>query len=131
MGAKTQNVGPHPLVLYWRAGGTHMVKDNGFGWLRWLLKAGGVTLPKHRNNRHALECPFVRHDYSPPTQGSLQHLRRKAEVVAPHCLPVPITFHLKGNGRLTPVAHACNPSYSGGRDQEDHGSKSPRANSSS
>jgi hypothetical protein len=23
-----------------------------------------------------------------------------------------------------PVAHACNPSYSGGRDQEDHGSKS-------
>jgi hypothetical protein len=24
---------------------------------------------------------------------------------------------------LAPVAHACNPSYSGGRDQEDHGSK--------
>jgi hypothetical protein len=29
-----------------------------------------------------------------------------------------------------PVAHACNPSYSGGRDQEDHGSKPARANSS-
>jgi hypothetical protein len=29
-----------------------------------------------------------------------------------------------------PVAHACNPSYSGGRDQEDHGSKSAQANSS-
>jgi hypothetical protein len=28
------------------------------------------------------------------------------------------------------VAHTCNPSYSGGRDQEDHGSKSARANSS-
>jgi hypothetical protein len=28
------------------------------------------------------------------------------------------------------VAHACNPSYSGGRDQEDCSSKSPRANSS-
>jgi hypothetical protein len=28
------------------------------------------------------------------------------------------------------VAHACNPSYSGGRDQEDHGSKPARANSS-
>jgi hypothetical protein len=27
------------------------------------------------------------------------------------------------------VAHACNPSYSGGRDQEDRGSKSARANS--
>jgi hypothetical protein len=28
------------------------------------------------------------------------------------------------------VAHACNPSYSGGRDQEDCGSKPPWANSS-
>jgi hypothetical protein len=28
------------------------------------------------------------------------------------------------------VAHAYNPSYSGGRDQEDHGSKLGRANSS-
>jgi hypothetical protein len=28
------------------------------------------------------------------------------------------------------VAHACNPSYSGGRDQEDHSSKSAQANSS-
>jgi hypothetical protein len=27
------------------------------------------------------------------------------------------------------VAHTCNPSYSGGRDQEDLGSKSARANS--
>jgi hypothetical protein len=29
-----------------------------------------------------------------------------------------------------PVAHAYNPSYSGGRDQEDHSSKADRANSS-
>jgi hypothetical protein len=29
-----------------------------------------------------------------------------------------------------PVAHACNPSYLGGRDQEDHGLKQARANSS-
>jgi hypothetical protein len=28
-----------------------------------------------------------------------------------------------------PVAHACNPSYSGGRDQKDSGSKPARANS--
>jgi hypothetical protein len=28
-----------------------------------------------------------------------------------------------------PVAHACNPSYSGGRDQEDHGLKPAKANS--
>jgi hypothetical protein len=29
-----------------------------------------------------------------------------------------------------PMAHACNPSYSGGRDQEDGGSKPAQANSS-
>jgi hypothetical protein len=29
-----------------------------------------------------------------------------------------------------PVAHVCNPSYSGGRDQEDHGSKPAWVNSS-
>jgi hypothetical protein len=29
-----------------------------------------------------------------------------------------------------PVAHACNPSYSGGRDQEDLGSKPAQENSS-
>jgi hypothetical protein len=28
------------------------------------------------------------------------------------------------------VAHACNPSYSGGRDQEDHNSRQAQANSS-
>jgi hypothetical protein len=28
-----------------------------------------------------------------------------------------------------PVAHVCNPSYSGGRDQEDHGLKAAQANS--
>jgi hypothetical protein len=28
------------------------------------------------------------------------------------------------------MAHACNPSYSGGRDQEDQGSKQAQANSS-
>jgi hypothetical protein len=27
------------------------------------------------------------------------------------------------------VAHTCNPSYSGGRDQEDHGSKTAQGNS--
>jgi hypothetical protein len=32
--------------------------------------------------------------------------------------------------RREPVAHACNPSYSGGRDQEDLSSKSAQAKSS-
>jgi hypothetical protein len=30
---------------------------------------------------------------------------------------------------LAPVAHSYNPSYSGGRDQEDHSSKPAQANS--
>jgi hypothetical protein len=49
--------------------------------------------------------------------------------VLPHHRP-------KSNGRNWPrtsralVAHTCNPSYSGNRDQEDHGSKPAQANSS-
>jgi hypothetical protein len=39
------------------------------------------------------------------------------------------TFVKNKNGRV-PVAHTCNPSYSGGRDQEDHILKPARANSS-
>jgi hypothetical protein len=36
----------------------------------------------------------------------------------------------KINTSQAPVVHAYNPSYSGGRDQEDRGSKPPKANSS-
>jgi hypothetical protein len=36
----------------------------------------------------------------------------------------------KKRGSQVPVAHACNLSYSGDRDQEDHGSKPAQANSS-
>jgi hypothetical protein len=35
----------------------------------------------------------------------------------------------KGGGSQTPVAHICNPSYLGGRDQKDRGSKSAWTNS--
>jgi hypothetical protein len=38
-------------------------------------------------------------------------------------------FTLKILVSLVRVAHACNPSYLGGRDQEDHDSKPTRANS--
>jgi hypothetical protein len=37
---------------------------------------------------------------------------------------------LKQEARQALVAHACNPSYLGGRDQEDRGSKPAWANSS-
>jgi hypothetical protein len=37
---------------------------------------------------------------------------------------------LKNQNSRASVAHACNPSYLGGTDHEDHGSKPARANSS-
>jgi hypothetical protein len=48
----------------------------------------------------------------------------------------PFVWTLEGQGfnnhepSQVPVAHACNPSYSGGRDQEDHGLKPAQENSS-
>jgi hypothetical protein len=39
-------------------------------------------------------------------------------------------MYWKKKSSQVPVAHACNPSYSGGRDQEDLGSKPAWANSS-
>jgi hypothetical protein len=41
-----------------------------------------------------------------------------------------VTFFIKSWVCWVPVAHACDLSYSGGRDQEDHGSKPAWANSS-
>jgi hypothetical protein len=40
------------------------------------------------------------------------------------CLGGPVSKFLLGQ---TPVVHACNPSYSGGRDQEDRGLKPTQA----
>jgi hypothetical protein len=37
---------------------------------------------------------------------------------------------LRCHASWVPVAHTCNPSYSGGRDQEDQGSKPAQASSS-
>jgi hypothetical protein len=42
--------------------------------------------------------------------------------------PEKLSFKREGGQVL--VAHSCNPCYSGGRDQEDHGSKPAQANSS-
>jgi hypothetical protein len=39
-----------------------------------------------------------------------------------------ISTGLKIHSCQAPVAHACNPSYSGGRDQEDRGLKPAQAN---
>jgi hypothetical protein len=43
---------------------------------------------------------------------------------------VKLKFLKNGVGMPRAVAHACNPSYSGGRDQEDRSSKPAQANSS-
>jgi hypothetical protein len=47
------------------------------------------------------------------------------------CLEFPVVINLETKllGQVL-VAHACNPSYSGGRDQEDQGLKPAQANSS-
>jgi hypothetical protein len=57
---------------------------------------------------------------------ALRRLRQKD-----HCLGY-IVRHFKKkkkNQSQAPVAHTCNPSYLGGRDQEDQGSKPAWANS--
>jgi hypothetical protein len=51
------------------------------------------------------------------TQGQPQYHKKKKERKEKHC-------------GQAPVAHACNPSYSGGRNQEDQSLKLARANSS-
>jgi hypothetical protein len=44
-----------PSFSLQRAGGTHVVKDDGSVWLRWLLKQRGIILahPNHMDNRCA------------------------------------------------------------------------------
>jgi hypothetical protein len=50
---------------------------------------------------------------------------RKHRMPAFSSVPLPS----KAGNLLGAMAHTCNPSYSGGRDQEDHGSKPVQANS--
>jgi hypothetical protein len=47
-------------------------------------------------------------------------------------IKIPMTFFTEIKNNIlgwVPVAHACNPSYSGSKDQEDSGSKPGQANS--
>jgi hypothetical protein len=52
-----------------------------------------------------------------------------AHLSLPPLVPHPRSSLLKGPSGRAPVAHACNPSYSEGRDQEDGSLKPARANS--
>jgi hypothetical protein len=87
----------------------HIVKDNGSGWLRWLLKQGGVILayPKHKHNRCALELLFARQD--------ILHLAKKPRTLLISQRgkgryntdgPIFIIYHLKSNGREWPATLA-------------------------
>jgi hypothetical protein len=51
---------------FWRTGELHPVKDNGSGWLRWLLKhvEGHPDPSKSWDNRYALEFPVSDHPRS-------------------------------------------------------------------
>jgi hypothetical protein len=69
-------------------------KGNGSRWLRWLKGSGHFPNPIPNQRQDASVLPFLRHDYSPPLQGSLQLLntqRGKQKQVAPFCLPVFVT----------------------------------------
>jgi hypothetical protein len=43
----------------------------------------------------------------------------------PVVLPALYNKNIRDDHRQVLVAHACNPNYSGGRDQEDHSSQDP------
>jgi hypothetical protein len=68
-----------------------------------------------RSNFH-----FWRDKKKPPNKNFFFSRNRKQEG---------LWIKIKSLSRV-PVAHTCNLSYSGGRDQEDHGSKPAQANSS-
>jgi hypothetical protein len=50
MGAKDSKWWSLTLSFIVETWGIHMVRDNRSGWLRWLLKQGGVILTKHTLN---------------------------------------------------------------------------------
>jgi hypothetical protein len=47
-----------------------------------------------------------------------------------YCLRAHASRRIRGRTQPGAVVHICNPSYLGGRDQEDHGLKPAQANSS-
>jgi hypothetical protein len=69
------------------------------------------------------------------------HVGLKTPMNSTTWIPLPPALHLQPPPSVLPsvvkhkpswalTAHTCNPSYSGGRDREDHGSKAAQANSS-
>jgi hypothetical protein len=77
MGVETQNGGLHCLVLSWTAGAVHVVKDNGSGWLKWLLKQGGVITPHPKHRSKESKSFFISQ-------------REKQKQAVPLCLPIPV-----------------------------------------
>jgi hypothetical protein len=93
MRANVQNGGPHLLILYSRPGGIHIVKDNGCGWWRWLLKQGGVHPGPPRSETIGVISNFalvILHT-SKETCSFLTSQRGQQKQEALVCLPVPVT----------------------------------------
>jgi hypothetical protein len=90
-----------------RSDGEDICKDR-FGPLILVLASG-------EKRRKYLLTPKCHHWLCPLTKGSTFLEKRE---------------NMRKNLQRAPVAHICNPSYSGGRDQEDCGSKPAQGNSS-
>jgi hypothetical protein len=73
-----------------------------------------------------------RHPSSPTISNSVAKVPavlKSSQVLTPDCQLGEAEGHMDIKGTRSNwalVAHACNPSYSGGRDQEDHSSKPPK-----
>jgi hypothetical protein len=97
-------------------------------WLNKAVPAGSKTWTDSEDKTNDLLTGWVwsikeRNDVkdNPKILGALDTIEKK--------IFCQICFQETATCRV-PVAHTCNPSYSGGRDQEDRGLKPPWANSS-
>jgi hypothetical protein len=91
------------------------------------LKAQNRFILYH-NFQHFAWKDFNSHDktiYSPQFMAKIL-----LETICNSLRKDPFVPSKNNNFSRVPVAHACNPSYSGSRDQEDHGSKPAQAKSS-
>jgi hypothetical protein len=86
-------------------------KPHGLGWVETHRAWEILLIPKEEKRNQQLDCPnLITWPYkNTPCQVEIPMLFRKFS--------------------QAPVAHACNPHYSGGRDQEDHGLKLAQASS--
>jgi hypothetical protein len=113
LGVQAQSIG----------GGTQgrVVRAHRLGWA--FAKVDQAPQPRRRAHRSD-QVPCQSRDLATGACRTMQ------ENKVPNCQMGGHEPHTTIKDHWAPVAHTYNPSYSGGRDQEDHGSKPARANSS-